>query len=118
MRKVLSHTHIPQNDEEAARMLMAAVRDIQAVELSFLDEARAKKMKGHVVAFLKKLGAARLALGDLMSNLTDSVSDKRALAKFPEFKDMLQLGKAMEQFRRLNDSTIESRLTDVVMADM
>ena len=108
-----------ESDDQMIQAFTAACRDIEAADrlaLDLLEEVKVKKLKNVFVGFLHKLGDLRDAFGTLVTSVTDAVPNPVALKEFPEFKDILELGRAMRQVR-LSPRDIEGRLMNVMTVD-
>jgi hypothetical protein len=106
-------------DEDAARELVAAVRELTGA--GFVEEAMALKMKGYVKAFAKAVGQFRHEANEFLSKMTGAVDNPTSLAEFP------YIGAVIEELRDqkrgvlpmtfMNDGDLVEVLTRVVCKD-
>ncbi len=112
-----------EHDEWILRQFRAAVADIEDAEriaMSLTDEFKAVKMKKAVLDFMGDMKRFRQSLGDFLKRLPAMVSNKRALAAFPELKDIILLNRELAQIARntyMPEDALQAKMLKVVELD-
>ena len=102
-----------------ARELLAVAREIEAI--SFSEEAKSLKMKAVVEDFMDDVKHFKGDINRFLKQITSMVENPRALAEFPELKDVVELSKYMKKgvlrHTFMSPAEISERMRSVVEMD-
>lgn len=85
------------------------------IAMSLLQEAKALKLKARVLEFFDEAKRFKGEMNKVISDLTSSVQNPRALAAFPPLKDILELGRFMSVGVLKEAHTPESDIEDMML---
>ncbi len=112
------------SDEWVAREMLKVAHDIEAADriaLTFVNEARAIKMKTYVDDFFGDVKKFKGQLNKFLKNLPGMVDNPRALAAFPELENIIDLSQFMSRnvMRNvmLSPGELKNRMIQVVTVD-
>ena len=109
--------------ETEARVERIAARISSGREAAtFVQEARALKLKARAAAFLQDVKDFKGSINSFLRDLEAAVSNPRALAAFPEVRDVIELSEFLKRgvlrHTFLSDADLAEKMQQVVEADV
>lgn len=110
-----------RSSSEGTEERVARIASSMVVAMSFVQEAKAMKLKSRAADFYQDVKDFKGSLNSFLADLQASVRNPRALAAFPEVRDVVELSEFLKRgvlkHTFLSDAALTERMMQVVEAD-
>jgi hypothetical protein len=118
--KAQKKAHQMEMEGRIAR-IASCVASKERLAMSFVEEARAVKLKARALEFFQSVKNFKGDLNDFLRDMTSAVRDPRSLQEFPEIRDVISLSeflkKGVLRHTFLSEQDISLKMQQVVERD-